>query len=271
MLRGLLDPPSALVLEHGALRRHDDEVAIVEKDDVARVREHGGHVGRHEVLAVAQPDDERRAVAHGDDRPRIVGRDEHQREQPAQHAKRAAHGAFQPVAAHLALDDVRDHLGVGLGDEPVALGGQLALQLEVVLDDAVVDDDDAPGAIAVGVRVLLGRPAVRGPAGVADAVVAVEGGVGKRQLEVRQLARRAAQRDGAVADDGDPGRVVAPVLETPEALDEDRDDRLAPDVTDDATHGGRSPLNTKARGTGSRLQAPGRNDSDAAHASEPEA
>ena len=43
-------------------------------------------------------------------------------------------------------------------------------ELEVVLDDAVVDDDDPARAVAMRVRVLFGRPAVRGPAGVAEAV-----------------------------------------------------------------------------------------------------
>ena len=75
---------------------------------------------------------------------------------------------------HLALDQVRDDLGVGFGLELVPLRLQLVLQLEVVLDDAVVHDDDAAGAVAVRVRVLLGRPAVRGPARVADAVQAVD-------------------------------------------------------------------------------------------------
>jgi hypothetical protein len=48
----------------------------------------------------------------------------------------------------------------------VPLRLQLVLQLEVVLDDAVVDDHDLAGAVAVRVRVLLGRTAVRGPARV---------------------------------------------------------------------------------------------------------
>ena len=48
------------------------------------------------------------------------------------------------------------------------------LQIEVVLDDAVVHDDDAAGAVAVRMRVLLGRPAVRRPARVADAVETVD-------------------------------------------------------------------------------------------------
>ena len=90
---------------------------------------------------------------------------------------------------------MRDDLGVGLGDERVAFALQLLLQLEIVLDDAVVDDDDAAGAVAVRVGVLLGRPAVRGPARVADAVLAFER-IGRDDLlEPRQLAGAAPQLD----------------------------------------------------------------------------
>ena len=100
--------------------------------------------------------------------------DQHQRKQAAHVEQRAPHGVLEPVVLHLALDQVRDDLGVGLGDELVPFLLQLALQLEIVLDDAVVHDDDPSGAVAVRVRVLLGRTAVRRPAGVADAVFAFE-------------------------------------------------------------------------------------------------
>ena len=43
-----------------------------------------------------------------------------------------------------------------------------ARQLGVVLDDAVVDDGEPPGAVEVGVGVLLRRLTVGGPAGVPD-------------------------------------------------------------------------------------------------------
>jgi hypothetical protein len=62
---------------------------------------------------------------------------------------------------------VRDDLGVGVRGELHALLRELALELEVVLDDAVVDEGDVPRD--VGVRVHLGGAAVRRPAGVADA------------------------------------------------------------------------------------------------------
>ena len=91
------------------------------------------------------------------------------------HALRTASSSGRRPSS--ALDEVRDDFGVGFGDELVALVLELVLQLEVVLDDAVVDDDDLAGAVAVRVRVFFGRPAVRGPARVADAVVAVDRGL----------------------------------------------------------------------------------------------
>ena len=165
--------PKKSVNEHAGARdrRH---LLVAEEHHVARVAEDGGDVGRDEELAVAQPDDDRRAVPDGDDLLGIVGRDEDQREVAAHQQQRAAHRVLEPVVLHLALDEVRDDLGVGLGDELVALPLELLLEIEVVLDDAVVNHDDLAGAVAVRMRVLLGRPAVRGPTRVADAVVAGE-------------------------------------------------------------------------------------------------
>ena len=86
----------------------------------------GGNVGGDEELAVAEPDDDRRAVSDGDDLLGIVGRDQHEREQAAHQQQRPPHGVLEAVVLHLALDEVRDDLGVGLGDELVALPLQLA-------------------------------------------------------------------------------------------------------------------------------------------------
>ena len=110
------------------------------------------------------------------------------------------------------------------------------LQVEIVLDDAVVDDDDLAGAVAVRMGVFLGRPAVRRPARVADAVVAGERVGDDHVLEVRQLAGAAPQVDRAVADDRDAGRVVAAIFELPQPVDQHRHDVLRSDVADDPAH-----------------------------------
>src|SRR5947199_6307873 len=73
------------------------------------------------------------------------------------------------VALVVALDQVGDDLGISLGAEVVTLLAQLATQLGMVLDDPVEDDVDAGAAVPVWMRVLLGDPAVGGPAGVGDA------------------------------------------------------------------------------------------------------
>jgi hypothetical protein len=112
------------------------------------------------------------------------------------------------------------------------------LQLEVVLDDAVVDDDDPPGAIAMGVGVFFRGTAVRGPARVRDAVAAVDRLVDEDLLEVAQLAGRPADvKLAAAVDHRDPCRVVAAVFELPQALDQDFNGVLRTDVPDDPAHG----------------------------------
>ena len=93
----------------------------------------------------------------------------------------------------LVLDEVGDDLGVGFGEELVALGDEGVFEGEVVFDDAVVHDDEGAGAVAVGVGVFFGGAAVGGPAGVADAVGAVDGVVAEDGVEVAELAGGAAE------------------------------------------------------------------------------
>ena len=140
---------AGVVGELHARRRDDRHLLVAHEDDVARVGENRRDVGRDEELLLAEPDDDRRAVADGDDLVGVVGGDQHQREQAAHVEQRAPDGVLEPVPLRLALDQVRDDLRVGLGDERVPLFLKLPLQIEVVLDDPVVDDDDAAGAVAM--------------------------------------------------------------------------------------------------------------------------
>ena len=108
-------------------------------------------------------------------------------------------------------------------------GGELALQLEIVLDDAVVHDDDAAVAVAMRMRVLRRGPAVRRPARVADAELAVERIAARarpRGCESLPALRRIVHL--AVLHDRDARRVVAAVLEPAQSLDEDRQQRFGP-------------------------------------------
>ena len=53
-------------------------------------------------------------------------------------------------------------------------GDELMFELQIIFDNAVVNDDDFTGAVAVGMGIFFGWPAVRGPARVADPVHSVE-------------------------------------------------------------------------------------------------
>ena len=109
-------------------------------------------------------------------------------------------------------------------------------QLFVVLDDAVVDDREAV-VRDVRMRVALGRHAVRGPARVRDADLAV------RRVRVDRVLQHLHLADGAQAlelgravQHRDAGGVVAAVFEPAQSLHEDGDDVALSDGSDDAAH-----------------------------------
>ena len=222
----------------------DGEFAVGEEVDVAGVMQDARNVGCEEEFAVAEAEDNGRAKTRGDELIGLVGREDADGEGPGEPLDGAADGLFERdgrLAAgegenglrgigfcggggkaelvldghflfifggevELVLDEVGDDLGVGLGDELVATGDEFGFEREVVLDDAVVDDDECAGAVAVGVGVLLRGAAVGGPAGVADAEGAGDGAGGDGGLKIAQLAGGAAQLQALrAAGDGDAG------------------------------------------------------------------
>ena len=202
--------------------------------------EDAGDVGGEEVFAFADADDGGRAHAGSDEFVGLVGGEDADGEGSGDALDGAAYCFFENEAIFVGdflLDEVGDDLGVGFGDEGVAGGGELFFEGDVVFDDAVVDDDEGAGAVAVGVGVLFGGAAVGGPPGVADAEGAVDGVGGDDGLEVAKLAGGAAEFEGGGASGyGDAGGVVAAVLKAAQAFNDDGDDGLGADVSNDSTH-----------------------------------
>ena len=108
---------------------------------------------------------------------------------PSTRFKRVDHRVFE-LAVERSLDQMREHLGVRLRLEHMALHLEHLSQGAVVLDDAVVHDRDRAGAVGVRMRVAFGRRAVRGPARVRDADRAVDRMAVHHALEHRDLALR---------------------------------------------------------------------------------
>jgi hypothetical protein len=215
-------------------------VAVVEIHDVPGHAHHRRHVGaRHEFTVGADPQQERAAVPGHHDLVGVPARD-HGDAVGALHLlqgrrHRVLHGgALGPEV----VDEVHHHLGVGLGAERISQLHQLPLQDPGVLDDAVVDQGDVAGGAGVGVGVGLGGRPVGGPPGVGDPHVPPGHLDGDRLLQFGELARPAhGLEDAVVAHDRDPRRVVPPVLEAPESLQENGGRLPVAQVAYDAAHG----------------------------------
>jgi len=161
--------PDRLAVEGRQLDRvggDDRDLVVLEHDHVARVGEDRGNVGRHEHLALAEPDDDAAGALLGGDQPVGRGRrDDADRVRAGHLLQGRLHGPVEPAGGpEVMLDEVGDHLGVGLRLEPVSFGEESVLDLQVVLDDPVVDHHQRAVAVGVGVGVLLRGTAVSGPA-----------------------------------------------------------------------------------------------------------
>src|SRR5258708_2984774 len=87
--------------------------------------------------------------------------------------------------------------------------------------------------------VLLRRPAMRGPARMANAECAVERLETNDFFQITQLAFGAAYLQSAViavAGHSDAGRIISAVFESPQPVDNDRDYALFANISYDSAH-----------------------------------
>ncbi len=227
------------VVDLGAVAGDDHPVAVLEIAHRVGERRQRNGIGADEHRAFAVADGERRAFARADQKIVLAGEQERERKRAAQPRQRRLDRLDRRRAAlHLLADQMRDDLGVGLGDEFGALGLQLAAQLDEILDDAVVHDRKPLGGVRMGV--VLGRTAVGRPAGVADADGSQQRLAGEPRFQILQLALGAPPRQHAVLQRGDARGIIAAVFEALERIDQLRRSRLVADDSDNAAHAGRT-------------------------------
>ncbi len=201
------------------------------------------------LQATAQAQHQRRAGARAH-QPLRFGRVQHRnRVGPVQARQRGAHRG-QQVALVERIDQVRDHLGVGLAGKHIALRLQLGAQCLVVFDDAVVHQrhprraqcglvtrDVAARAVAeVRVRVVQRRRPVRGPARVRNAGVGTQAVGLHLGLQLGHPRRAAAALQTRAALQRQPAGVVAPVFEPLQTLHQHGNDVVRRQRRHDATH-----------------------------------
>ena len=204
----------------------------------------GRDVRAEEHFAVADTDHQWGGAPRGHDGVGIVGAGEHQCEMAFQPRQDGHHRADEVSCGGsvvvLPRDQVHGDLGVGVAGELDAGRLQLLAQHGVVLDDPVVDDRDLARGVAVRVGIAVGRPAVGGPAGVAEAGAARQArGVGfvERRFQVGQPAGAAPDGQAAVAvEQCDPRGVISAVFHPAQRVDDDAAGIPRADVADDSTH-----------------------------------
>jgi hypothetical protein len=193
-------------------------------------------VGGDERLAVPEPHDERH-ILPGPHEPVLLAAVHDGHRVGALDPRQGGPDGVREVARVRLLHEVRQRLRVGLRAEHVPARLQPVAQLAEVLDDPVVNDSDGARAVHVRMGVEVVRAAVGRPPGMGEADSRARRPVEERRPEVGQLARPLLDEELAgLGDQGDPGRVVAAVLEAPKPLEKDRSGRPGTRVTNDAAH-----------------------------------
>ncbi len=231
---------------HPVRRQHGD-VSIDEEIHHACVVQDAGHIRGDKCFSFAHADDRRRPIARRNNRVGGIGGNHADGVSPRQPPRRPPHRLVQQHGlarvfrrAKFLLDQVSDHFRICLGDKYVTFFHQLALQIQVIFDDAVMHHHDPAGAVSMGMSILFGWPPMGGPARVPDAVRALQRMLPDHFFQVAQLSRRAAQFKPVPGGSyGDTGRVISAVFQPPQAFQDDRDDIFRADISYDSAH---SPL-----------------------------
>ena len=211
--------PGGIEQADPAARNHGNFM-FVEKKNRSRVRQHGRNIRCDESLAIDAAHNERRAFADRDDLFGIVGGENGESEETLEFLERRKNG-FLEISLEILFDQMRDDFGVGLRCELVSFRDETALQRQVVLNDAVVRNDDAAFAIAMRMRVFFGRTAMSRPARVTESELTGNRFLLEQIFKILQLARTPNDLQLAVLDNGDSRRVIAAIFERLESAHDD--------------------------------------------------
>ncbi len=131
---------------------------------------------------------------------------------------------------------MQDDLGVGLGLEHRTVFLKLFAQFAEILDDAVVNHGEAFSGVRMSI--VLGRPAMRGPARMSDAGVTRERLGSQSRLEILELAFGAAALEMVAFECRDAGGIIAAIFQPLERIHQLLRDRAASENADNAAHAG---------------------------------
>ena len=95
-------------------------------------------------------------MPYGDDGVGLIGIDDRQRKDAAELTDGRTYCLFERlIVLQIFLDQMRNNFGICFRDETMIRLTQSLFELKIVLDDAVMNNNDAPGTVEVWMRVLL--------------------------------------------------------------------------------------------------------------------
>ena len=200
-----------------AVPGHRGDFFVFQVDHVLGVRHNGCGVRPHKEVVVAPHADHERTGLAGGHQAVWMGFVEHHNGVSANHFfQRDAHGVgkVESCGGHDFLDEMRQHLGVGVADQGVPTVREQLFERLVILDDAVVNDRDFSFAAHVRVGVAVAWGAMGGPTGVSDAHGADRNVLSHMGFKVGDFAFLFLHTKLSFSfQGGDSGAVVPPVFE----------------------------------------------------------
>ena len=240
----LIDGIAVQVFNPDRVLRDDGNLPVAHDIRAARMANNRRNIGRNEVFPFAQADDQRIVFFGGDELVRLVGAQEDQGVGPVDPADYFLDRA-QEIPVVLIRHQVGYHFRIRIGREPMAFFQQIFLQFQIVFNDTVVDDDEAPRFITMGMGVPVRRPAVRRPAGMADADRAL--GFVALDLDAQglQTAHTFFDVDAFAVIDSDARGIIPAVFQFAHSVQQDGTSLLIANITYNTTHSG-PPVDTDA-------------------------
>ncbi len=217
-----------------AILGDDDHLAIVQREHLPRIRKDGRYIRSQEVVALAQTDDKGTLLAIGHNLAGLV---------PVDHCQ--GHGAFQflhglrncrrQITPVLILDKMGNYFGVNLRTYDMTARDELFSELTVVLNDAVMHENDVAHTIAMRMRVEIAGWSVSSPTRMPYRLTSM--GQGFHQwTEVRQTPLALHGRDPRGIQNRYPRRIVSPVFQPAQSVKYDARCLFSSYVTYNAAH-----------------------------------
>ena len=202
-LASLIEDPRGLVVD-------DHKIAVFQIGDPVCERPHRQGVRPKEHLPLSIAYDQRRTPARSHQQAGLASDHHDEGEGPAHPVESRLEGLGGGLVSEFDIQQVGYYLCVGIRLEDVARSLQLGLEFSEVLDDAIVHQGHAAGAVRVGVA--LGGWAVGGPTGMANAHSSFQRVTSQQRLKVLQFAGGTSALNTISSESGNPCRIVTPVL-----------------------------------------------------------